>query len=206
MASAPPRLQSRFWRPSAASPVFETRPRFSRFGAERVNRRKGGKSGATIGENGPRRTVQRHVLYLGEINDSRCAAWCQTIRAFDESGKQTRQIALFPEDRAAPVLDCNLVHVQLSGTRLRRPRQWGVHLEETGHLPDWVAPQLTRLIANASEGQIGRMRSISTAIACTYELPRFHAIRICMATIDCDDGRTGPDPGTLQRKGPTFPR
>ena len=45
------------------------------------------------------RTVQRHVLYLGEINDSQHAAWCQTIEAFDESGQQARQIALFPEDR-----------------------------------------------------------------------------------------------------------
>src|SRR6202163_4789809 len=51
------------------------------------------------------RTVQRHVLYLGEINDAQRAAWCQTIEAFDESGQQARQIALFPEDRAAPALN-----------------------------------------------------------------------------------------------------
>ncbi len=31
------------------------------------------------------RTVQRHVLYLGEINDSQRAAWCQTLEAFDET-------------------------------------------------------------------------------------------------------------------------
>ena len=42
------------------------------------------------------RTVQRHVLYLGEINDSQRAAWCQTIEAFDEGG-QTGQT-----DRAVP--------------------------------------------------------------------------------------------------------
>ncbi len=71
------------------------------------------------------RTVQRHVLYLGEINDSQKAAWCQTIEAFDEGGQQARQIALFPEDRAAPALDCDVVHVRLGGLRLRRPRQWG---------------------------------------------------------------------------------
>ena len=71
------------------------------------------------------RTVQRHVLYLGEINDSQRAAWCQTIEAFDEAGERSRQIALFPEDRAAPALDCDVVHVRLSGLRLRRPRQWG---------------------------------------------------------------------------------
>jgi len=51
--------------------------------------------------------VQRHVLYLGEINDSQKAAWCQTIEAFDEGGRQAKQIALFPEDRAAPQLDCD---------------------------------------------------------------------------------------------------
>ena len=71
------------------------------------------------------RTVQRHVLYLGEINDSQRAAWCQAIEAFDESGQRSRQIALFPDDRMAPVLDCDVVHVRLSGLRLRRPRQWG---------------------------------------------------------------------------------
>ena len=26
------------------------------------------------------RTMQRHVLYLGEINDAQRAAWCQTIQ------------------------------------------------------------------------------------------------------------------------------
>ena len=30
------------------------------------------------------RVVQRPVLYLGEINDSRHAAWCRVIEAFDE--------------------------------------------------------------------------------------------------------------------------
>ncbi len=71
------------------------------------------------------RTVQRHVLYLGEINDSQRAAWCQTIEAFDETGQNGKQIALFPEDRAPPALDCDVVHVRLSGLRLRNPRQWG---------------------------------------------------------------------------------
>lgn len=71
------------------------------------------------------RTVQRHVLYLGEINDNQRAAWCQTIEAFDDGEQRARQIALFPEDRAAPVLACDVVHVRLSGLRLRRPRQWG---------------------------------------------------------------------------------
>ena len=70
------------------------------------------------------RVVQRQVLYLGEINDSQRAAWSRAIEVFDEGG-QTTQIALFPEDRPAPVLDCDVVSIRLSAMRLRRPRQWG---------------------------------------------------------------------------------
>ena len=50
------------------------------------------------------RTEQRHVLYLGEINDSQRAAWCQTIEALDEGGQVGKQIALFPEDRAGAAI------------------------------------------------------------------------------------------------------
>ena len=71
------------------------------------------------------RVVQRHVLYLGEINDSQQAAWCKTIDALDHGGTRPRQVALFPEDREAPALDCAVVQVRLSGLRLKRPRQWG---------------------------------------------------------------------------------
>jgi hypothetical protein len=81
------------------------------------------------------RTVQRHVLYLGEINDAQRAAWCQTIEAFDETSDQPRQIALFPEDRTPPALNCDVVHVRLSELRLRRPRQWGAC---------WLAGELWR--------------------------------------------------------------
>ncbi len=93
------------------------------------------------------RTVQRHVLYLGEINDDQKAAWCRTIEAFDEGGRQARQIALFPEDRAAPALNCDVVHVRLSGLRLRRPRQWGAcwlacHLWDQLWLDDFWSARL----------------------------------------------------------------
>ena len=93
------------------------------------------------------RIVQRHVLYLGEINDSQRAAWCHTIEAFDESGQASRQVALFPEDRAAPPLDCDVVQVRLSGLRLRRPRQWGgcwlaCHLWDQLQLDDFWSRRL----------------------------------------------------------------
>jgi len=71
------------------------------------------------------RVAQRQVLYLGEINDSQKAAWSKAIEVFDADAAQSKQIALFPEDRQAPVLDCDVVSIRLSEMRLRRPRQWG---------------------------------------------------------------------------------
>jgi hypothetical protein len=71
------------------------------------------------------RVVQRHVLYLGEINDAQRAAWCRSIEVFDEDAGAAGQMALFPEDRPAPELACAVVQVKLSGLQLRRPRQWG---------------------------------------------------------------------------------
>ncbi len=71
------------------------------------------------------RVVQRQVLYLGEINDQQRAAWCKTIEVVQEGKEQPRQVAIFPEDRNAPELGCDVVQVKLNELRLRRPRQWG---------------------------------------------------------------------------------
>lgn len=71
------------------------------------------------------RVVQRQVLYLGEINDSQQAAWCRSIEALSEGEEPFRQIALFPEDRSAPELSCEVVQIRLSELQLQRPRQWG---------------------------------------------------------------------------------
>ena len=54
------------------------------------------------------RVVQRHVLYLGEINDSQRAAWCRSIEVV-EGKSRPRQMALFPEDREAPALNREVV-------------------------------------------------------------------------------------------------
>src|SRR5437588_511745 len=72
-----------------------------------------------------RRVVQRQVLYLGEINDSQKAAWCRCIEVFEEPQGEWRQVALFPEDRQAPELAHEVVHVRLSELQVKRPRQWG---------------------------------------------------------------------------------
>src|SRR3989440_10083317 len=72
------------------------------------------------------RVVQRHVLYLGEINDTQELAWRRSIEVLEEDAPQPRTLSLFPEDRCAGVLaDASIVHVKLSQLQLRRPRQWG---------------------------------------------------------------------------------
>src|SRR6478672_5759461 len=72
------------------------------------------------------RVVQKPLLYLGEINDSQHAAWCRVIEGFDEDSRRSRQLALFPAERALPDhAKAYGVQVWLGAMRLERPRQWG---------------------------------------------------------------------------------
>ena len=71
------------------------------------------------------RVVQRHALYLGEINDSQQEAWRKTIEIFEDGQPRPRTVALFPEDRVGPVEDADIVRIRLSQLSLDRPRQWG---------------------------------------------------------------------------------
>src|SRR5467141_4084593 len=72
------------------------------------------------------RVVQRHVLYLGEINDTQELAWRRSIEVLEDGAAQPRTLSLFPEDRCEGQLaDASIVRVKLSELRLRRPRQWG---------------------------------------------------------------------------------
>jgi hypothetical protein len=70
------------------------------------------------------RVVQRHVLYLGEINDSQREAWWRAIDIL-ENGKRTRTVSLFPEDRPVPPTERDVMHVRVNEMRLEHPRQWG---------------------------------------------------------------------------------
>jgi hypothetical protein len=71
------------------------------------------------------RVVQRHVLYLGEINDQQKAAWEKSVKIFEEGQTQPRTVALFPDDRVVELEDTEIVRLKLSELQLRRPRQWG---------------------------------------------------------------------------------
>ena len=71
------------------------------------------------------RVVQRHVLYLGEINSSQAEAWRRAIEVFDEDEGRSRSLALFPEDRIEAPDSGDVIRLRLSEMRLCRPRQWG---------------------------------------------------------------------------------
>ena len=82
------------------------------------------------------RVVQRHVLYLGEINASQAVAWRKAIEVLDVDAGGPRTLALFAEDRCEAVAgDASVVQLRLSALRLCRPRQWGAC---------WLAGQLWR--------------------------------------------------------------
>jgi hypothetical protein len=72
------------------------------------------------------RVVQRHVLYLGEINDSQELAWRKSIEVFEDGAARPRALSLFPEDRGQNLPpDASIVRLRLAKLRLRRARQWG---------------------------------------------------------------------------------
>ena len=74
---------------------------------------------------GSGRVIQRHVLYLGEINSSQAEAWRKAIEVFDEDAGRSRTLALFPEHRCAVGDGDDMIRLRLSEMRLCRPRQWG---------------------------------------------------------------------------------
>ena len=71
------------------------------------------------------KVAHRHVLYLGEINDSQRVAWERTIAVIDERDGEARQMALFPADRHPPPGEVDTLQVRLSELSLENPRQWG---------------------------------------------------------------------------------
>jgi transposase len=95
-----------------------------------TNRKKDGKDHRyfSIVENqrvAANKTVQRTVLYLGEINDQQQASWRKTLAVFDEQKQQFTELSLFPEDRPLPEDAVDSLQVKLSGLELRRPRPFG---------------------------------------------------------------------------------
>jgi transposase len=72
------------------------------------------------------KVAQRHVLYLGEINNRQEAAWQRSVEVFEHGEPPPRTLALFPAEGALELPTAeDIVRVKLSELQLRRPRQWG---------------------------------------------------------------------------------
>src|SRR2546430_16543567 len=72
------------------------------------------------------RVVQRHVLYLGEINNTQELAWRRSIEGLEDGAARPRTLSLFPEDRGEGLLaGAPVVGARFSGIGLARPRPRG---------------------------------------------------------------------------------
>ena len=72
------------------------------------------------------RVVQRHVLYLGEINDTQELAWRRSIEVLGGRRHAAADaVAVSGRPLRGVLADASIVHVKLSQLQLHRPRQWG---------------------------------------------------------------------------------
>lgn len=133
------------------------------------------------------KTVQRTVLYLGEINDQQEASWRKTLAVFDEEKQQFTELSLFPEDRPLPEDAVDSIQVKLSGLELRRARPfgncwlaselwhqlglhefWGERLPEGRESVSWEKVLrllvVNRLLAPGSEFRLHRQWFLSSAM------------------------------------------
>ncbi len=98
----------------------------------------------------PGRVLQRHALYLGEINSSQERAWRTFIEAFDEHTGDTGTLSLFPEDRCEGLVsNTSIMRRRLSELSRRRPRQLGacwlaLKLWQERELDDFWAARLPK--------------------------------------------------------------
>jgi len=71
------------------------------------------------------KTVQRTVLYLGEINSSQENKWRKTLEVFDEDSGKYEQKLLFADHATISESDLDAIKVKLSQMQLCRPRSFG---------------------------------------------------------------------------------
>jgi hypothetical protein len=152
-----------------------------------------------------RRVVQRHVLYLGEINSSQELAWRKSIEVFQDGEVHPTTVALFPEDRCEALLgDESVVRVRLSELRLCGARQWGacwlvvklwreleldrfwgerLFVSHKGTRWDQVLLVAYRLIAPGSEWRLHREwfknSALGDLLGADFSLAECHKLYVC---------------------------
>jgi hypothetical protein len=71
------------------------------------------------------KTVQRTVLYLGEITVSQEDTWRKTLEVFDADSGKRQQKLLFADEAEIAECHINSIKVKLSQMHLYRPRSFG---------------------------------------------------------------------------------
>jgi len=64
-------------------------------------------------------TVQRTVLYLGEITSSQQDTWCKTLEVFDEDAGTIQQKLLFADAADLPESDIDSISLRCAGIASR---------------------------------------------------------------------------------------
>ena len=107
------------------------------------------------------RVLQRHVLYLGEINSAQRERWQKSIEVFEDGAVRPKTLALLADDvekssdssavatpqPGAKDEALEIVRLRVAEMELRRPRQWGAcwlacHLYEQLELDRFFAERL----------------------------------------------------------------
>src|ERR1019366_1372436 len=85
-----------------------------------------------------RRVVQKHVLYLGEVNDRQRASWERAVSVIDETSGECRQLSLIPADRAISAAEVDALHFFPVGVLPTAPESGGEKRIEVQFAPQRI--------------------------------------------------------------------
>lgn len=115
------------------------------------------------------KTVQRTVLYLGEITSSQENTWRKTLEVFDQDTGKTRQKLLFADDTTIAERDIDSIKVKLSQMQLCRPRSFGdcwlsCHLWQKLGLDEFWSDRLDSLRSDISWAKVLKLLVVNRLI------------------------------------------
>ena len=115
------------------------------------------------------KTVQRTVLYLGEITSSQEDTWRKTLEVFDQDTGKTQQKLLFVDDATIAERDIDSIKVKLSQIQLCRPRSFGdcwlsCHLWQKLGLDEFWSDRLDSLRSDISWAKVLKLLVVNRLI------------------------------------------
>ena len=115
------------------------------------------------------KTVQRTVLYLGEITSSQEETWRKTLEVFDQDTGKTQQKLLFADDATIAERDIDSIKVKLSQMQLCKPRSFGdcwlsCHLWQKLGLDEFFSDRLDSLRSDISWAKVLKLLVVNRLI------------------------------------------